>query len=422
MLSVGLTGNVAAGKSRVAELWARLGVPVVSADALARDVVEPGTVGLERVRAAFGEGVVDDDGRLDRAALRARVFEDDEARERLESILHPLIQERRQEWLDARRAEGSALVVSEVPLLFEVGLDATVDRTVVVHAPEEARLDRMVRQRDLEEREARRIMASQMDAEAKRGRADHVVENAGTLDEVDRAAADLLARLREQAGVPPLIMDLHLHTWGSWDCLSDPDEVRRRLRGLGYGRFAITDHDRIHVARAMAERHPDEVVVGEEVKTGEGIDVIGLHLTEEIPRGTPMHETVDRIHEQGGISYLPHPYAGGKGGGGRWADDMAERVEAVEVFNARMHPESLNDPAEELAERHGSLRGAGSDAHTLGELGAARVTLPAHPNTAEGLRTALRFGRPEGSESPRWVHLASTWAKLRKKLPGAPGS
>ena len=96
-------------------------------------------------------------------------------------------------------------------------------------------------------------------------------------------------------------------------------------------------------------------------------------------------------------------------------------MDVVEVFNARMHPGRLNGPAEELAERHGTLRGAGSDAHTVGELGGAWVDLPAHPNTAQGLRTALRSARVEGTTSPHWVHLASTWAKVRKKLPGAPG-
>ena len=421
MLSVGLTGNVAAGKSRVAEVWRDHGVPVVGADDLAREVVAPGTPGLARVREALGDEVVAPDGSLDRAALRARVFADDEARRRLEEILHPLIQERRAAWLEARRAEGAALVVSEIPLLFEVGLDREVDVTVVVDAPEEERLRRLVEDRGLASGEARRIMGAQMDAAEKRGRADVVIGNDGTLEELDAEAARVLVELRERAGVDTLRMDLHLHTWGSWDCLSDPERVRRRLRELGFRRFAITDHDRMEVAREMADRYPGEVVVGEEVKTAEKIDVIGLHLTEAIPRGTPAHEVVDRIREQGGVSYLPHPYAGGKGGGGRYADELAARVDVVEVFNARMHPGRLNEPARELARRHGTLRGAGSDAHTVGELGGGWVELPDHPNTAGGLRAALRSAVTGGTTAPHWVHLASTWAKVRKKLPAAPG-
>ena len=167
----------------------------------------------------------------------------------------------------------------------------------------------------------------------------------------------------------------------------------------------------------MAERHPDRIVPGEEVKTEEGIDVIGLYLHELIPRGTPAEETIERIRDQGGIPYLPHPYAGGKGGGGEHADRLASLCDVVEVFNARLHSARLNERAEDLAIRHGTLRGAGSDAHTIGELGNAWVTLPDHPNEPAALRAALAQGRTGGREASRLVHLASTWAKVRKKLP-----
>jgi hypothetical protein len=172
----------------------------------------------------------------------------------------------------------------------------------------------------------------------------------------------------------------------------------------------------------MADRFPERVIPGEEVKTAEGIDVIGLYLHEVIPRGTPALETCDRIREQGGIAYLPHPYASGKGGGGRMADELARQVEVVEVFNARLHPGSLNDPAEKLARRHARLRGAGSDAHTLGEVAGAWVELPGHENTAEGLRGALVRGRPQGETVSNLVHLASTWAKVRRRVFGPPNS
>ena len=107
MIRVALTGNVASGKSVVAAHWASLGVPVVSADDLARDVVAPGTPGLAEIREAFGEGVLAADGSLDRSALRARVFEDHAVRRRLEEILHPRIWALRAEWIEARRAEGA---------------------------------------------------------------------------------------------------------------------------------------------------------------------------------------------------------------------------------------------------------------------------------------------------------------------------
>lgn len=217
-------------------------------------------------------------------------------------------------------------------------------------------------------------------------------------------------------------LDLHMHTWGSWDCLSDPELVLARARARGVERIAITDHDRLDTAAKMARRHPDAVIAGEEVKTAEGIDVIGLYLTELIPGGTPARETCQRIRDQGGVAYLPHPYAPGKGGSGRMAEELAALVDVVEVFNARLHPAGRNDPAMELAERHGTLKGAGSDAHTVGEVAGAWIEVPWHPNEPEAFRAALAdVGRIHGQEASRLVHLASTWAKVRRKLPGAPG-
>lgn len=417
MLNVALTGNVASGKSAVADRWRTLGVPVVSADELARKAVEPGSDGLERVREAFGDDVLGADGRLDRERMRERVFRDPAARERLEEIVHPVIWRLRDRWLNERRAEGATIVVSEIPLLFETGREDDFDVVVLVDAPAEVRLGRMVRDRDLDPEEARRIIESQMDADEKRPRADFVVDNVGTLSDLEVLADRVLAQLRARGGGEPLKMDLHLHTEGSWDCLSDPDAVLERALELGYGRIAITDHDAVDVALRMAERHPERIVPGEEVKTAEGIDVIGLYLTELIPRGTPAEETIERIRDQGGIPYLPHPYAGGKGGGGEHADRLADLCDVVEVFNARLHAQRLNEEAEDLALRHGKLRGAGSDAHTIGELGHAYVALPPHPNDADALRAALAQARTGGRESSRLVHLASTWAKIRKKLP-----
>ena len=422
MLRVALTGNVAAGKSAVAEAWLRRGVPVVSADELARRAVEPGAPALAEVREAFGEGVMAGDGTLNRSELRARVFRDEEARRRLEAILHPRIGELRAAWMEERRAHGDPLVVAEVPLLFETGLESDFDAVVVVDAPSDVRLARLVERRGLGRGDAVRIMESQMDPAEKRRRADYVMNNAGTLEALDRRAAEVLAHLRSRAaaGGGKLRMDLHLHTAGSGDCLSDPRAVLERATARGYGRIAITDHNRLGVAVRMAEAFPDRIVPGEEVKTAEGIDVIGLYLSQEIPKGTPAVETVARIRAQGGIPYLPHPYAAGKGGGGRMADELAALVDVVEVFNARLHPGRLNAPAQELAVRHGRLRGAGSDAHTLGELGGAFVDLPAHANRPDSLLKALESAEVGGRTASNLVHLASTWAKVRKRLPGAP--
>ena len=112
MLNVALTGNVASGKSTVAAQWAQSGIPIISADELSRLVVLPGTPGIQAVQNVFGDKILTADGTLDRAGLRAIILSDEEARRKLEGILHPLIWERRYEWVEARRVEGEHLVIS----------------------------------------------------------------------------------------------------------------------------------------------------------------------------------------------------------------------------------------------------------------------------------------------------------------------
>lgn len=199
MLSVGLTGNVASGKSTVARLWRDAGVPVVSADDLARTATEPGSAGLEEVVREFGEEVLADDGTLDRAALRDEVFRDDDARRRLEALLHPRIRALRDAWLDERRAEGAPLVVSEIPLLFETGMETAFDVTVLVDAGWEERLRRLVEDRGLDAEEAERIMDAQMDPAEKRRLADLVIDNDGTLQDLRARALVVLDLLQARA-------------------------------------------------------------------------------------------------------------------------------------------------------------------------------------------------------------------------------
>ena len=195
MLSVAVTGNIASGKSSVLRTWARAGVPVISADDLSREVVEPGTKGLREVVRAFGEEVLGPDGQLDRGRLRDRVFRDEDARRRLESILHPRIRDLREEWMREQRRRGVELVAAEIPLLFETGYARGVDATVLVHAPPAVRLERLVRLRGLDAEEAARIMSTQADARETRAMADHVIRNDGTAAELERRALELLARL-----------------------------------------------------------------------------------------------------------------------------------------------------------------------------------------------------------------------------------
>lgn len=425
MLTVALTGSVASGKSSVARVWRDAGVPVVEADRLAREAVEPGSEGLREVVDAFGEEVLGPDGALDRERMRAIVFDDPDARRRLEAIVHPRVRARREAWLSAVREAASPVAVAEIPLLFETGMEDEFDVVVVVDASVEERIRRMRADRGIDEAGARRIMEAQMPAEEKRRRADIVIENDGTPGELEARARGVLRRILDRApATAPAVrewmrIDLHLHTRGSRDSLSDPEAVLARATAVGIDRIAITDHDVVEVALEMADRHPDRVIAGEEVRTREGVDVIGLYLRERIPRGTPAEETCRRIRAQGGLVYLPHPFAGGKGGGGRMVDELAPHLDVIEVFNARLHPARLNDRARDWARGRPLLRGAGSDAHTVREVGRGAVEVPRHENRAEALRAALRTAAIRGRSSPWRVHLASTWAKVRKRLPGA---
>jgi dephospho-CoA kinase len=199
-LQVGLTGNVASGKSTVAGRWAAAGIPVVSADDLAREVVAPGSAGLEAVVEAFGDAVLDSAGALDRPKLRARVFADPDARARLEGILHPRIARLRSAWVADRIGEGHRLVVSEIPLLFEAGLEDAVDRVVLVDAPRQERRRRLVEDRGLDPVEAERIIDAQLDPAAKRPRSHHVIDNDGSLADLEARADQVLADLRQEAG------------------------------------------------------------------------------------------------------------------------------------------------------------------------------------------------------------------------------
>lgn len=177
MLVVGLTGGVASGKSLVGQYFAALGVATVDADALAREVVAPGSEGLAAVTDAFGADVVAADGTLDRAALRRRIFDDDAARVRLEGILHPRIRTLMDARIEARRGAGDAYCVAIVPLLVETGRAARYDRVLVVDAPEAVQIARL-RARDGTDADAARAMLARQASRSKRlAHADDVIAN-----------------------------------------------------------------------------------------------------------------------------------------------------------------------------------------------------------------------------------------------------
>lgn len=196
MQRIGLTGGIAAGKSVAAGRLAELGAVVIDYDQLAREAVEPGSVGLEEVAEAFGAGVVDADGALDRAALAALVFTDAAALERLNGIIHPVVRRLAAEReAAAATADAGAVVVHDIPLLVETGRGDEFHVLVVVHAPVAQRLERLVEGRGLARDEAERRIAAQTTDETRAAAADVVLDGTGT-DADLRAQVDALwARL-----------------------------------------------------------------------------------------------------------------------------------------------------------------------------------------------------------------------------------
>lgn len=203
MLVVGLTGNIAAGKSTAAARFVALGLPVLDADALAREAVAPGTPALAAIAARWGPEILAEDGTLDRAALRRRVFADPGERAALEAITHPAIATLREARLATFADAGAPLVLCDIPLLFEAHLEDTVDRIVLVDAPDAVRRARLVHDRGLTPAEADAMMSAQWPAATKRTRAHHVLENAGTREALHAQVDALAATLRLLAGTRP---------------------------------------------------------------------------------------------------------------------------------------------------------------------------------------------------------------------------
>jgi dephospho-CoA kinase len=193
---VGLTGGIGAGKSEVSSLLRERGAVIIDADRVAREVVEPGTPGLAEVVAEFGEDVLLPDGGLDRAKVGSIVFSDPARLAALNAIVHPRVGARMQEMVEAAPAGG--IVVYDVPLLVENELERAYEVVVVVDAPVEVQLDRLVARRGMTEEDARARIAAQASREERRAVATHVIDNSGSLDDlkdqVDVLWADLSRR------------------------------------------------------------------------------------------------------------------------------------------------------------------------------------------------------------------------------------
>lgn len=245
MLRVGLTGGIGSGKSTVARRLAEHGAVVIDADAIAREIVEPGSPALADIVATFGDEVLDAEGRLDRPALASKAFVDDDSRAKLNAIMHPRIGERTAELVAGAAPE--AVVVHDIPLLVEGRLAAAYHVVIIVDAPEDVRVRRLVDSRGMVEADARARIAVQATEEQRRAVADVWLDNSRTQDaiesEVDALWADRLVpfesniRLRR---MPPRGGPLIVPPDPTW-----PDQAERimaRLRMAGGGRALRVDH------------------------------------------------------------------------------------------------------------------------------------------------------------------------------------
>ncbi|AMW04323.1 dephospho-CoA kinase [Gemmatimonas phototrophica] len=178
-LHLALTGNIASGKSTVAALFASHGATIIDADLLAREAVAPGSPGLAAVVAHFGPAVLQPNGTLDRAALREQVFADPAARDALNAIVHPDVRRRREVAVQDALARGDQVIISDIPLLFEVGLEQQFDGVILVDAAPAVRLGRLVRDRGLSAEEAQRMIDAQWPSERKRAGATWIIDNDG---------------------------------------------------------------------------------------------------------------------------------------------------------------------------------------------------------------------------------------------------
>lgn len=192
---LGLTGGIATGKTTVSHYFKQLGIPIVDSDIIAREVVEPGTTGLQKIRKSFGDEILAEDGSLNRKKLGNLVFGDENLRRQLNQVLHDeldvAISSQISEWV----ARAVPLVVVDVPLMYEAHYDEKVDQVMVVYVPEAIQLARLMLRDNLTESAARQRMESQMPIEEKRLRGDIVIDNAGSREETEAQLAKWLESL-----------------------------------------------------------------------------------------------------------------------------------------------------------------------------------------------------------------------------------
>ena len=212
--------------------------------------------------------------------------------------------------------------------------------------------------------------------------------------------------------------DLHVHTCYSMDCATAIDEVIARCLDLGIGCLAVADHGTINGALKMKEIAPFTVIVAEEILTPFG-EVMGMFLGEGVPSGLPVDETISRIKDQNGLVCIPHPYdrlRPSSFSNSKELERIMPFVDGIEVFNARSLFPGSRIRAQRLAQKFGKLPTAGSDAHTVSEIGTVYIEMPEFSSKDEFLNS-LAQGQICGHKSNLMVHWASTRNKLKKNTP-----
>ncbi len=213
--------------------------------------------------------------------------------------------------------------------------------------------------------------------------------------------------------------DLHIHTKYSMDCDTPLEKIIERCLGIGINCIAIADHGTIEGALKMKELSPFTIIVAEEILTTQG-EIMGMFLTENIPSGLSVEQTISEIRKQNGLVNIPHPFDSIRPTalGEKLVEEIVAQIDILEVFNSRnlLSPHSISAP--DFACKHGLAQSAGSDSHTLGEIGNAYVEMPEFSGKDDFLQ-ALAQGRIYGHRTNPLVHANNVWAKLKTRLRAA---
>lgn len=198
---LGLTGGIATGKSTITGMLRERGIPVIDADQIARDVVEPGKPAYEAIVAHFGREILLADGQIDRKKLGEIVFSDESERQKLNAIVHPEVRRVMREEAEAAEKNGASIVFMDIPLLFESKLQHMVDKIVVVYAPAHMQLARMMERDELQEEQAQKRLRAQFPIDQKKADADFLIDNSGSREEAERQVEEMLSAIRSEIGL-----------------------------------------------------------------------------------------------------------------------------------------------------------------------------------------------------------------------------